>query len=127
MSVFSESFQTGECQHTFSTLVAGPAILAVEGGFKVSSGTAKWYNRSSYGTDFENFEIASHDWERQFQRVLDVGEAPKLSGVPGVRGPLVIASGRIIWEFPIIRGPRRAGLLLQGHHQRDPQVVETAI
>ena len=35
-----------------------PAILAVERGFKVSSGTVKWY-RSSYGTGFDNSEIAS--------------------------------------------------------------------
>ena len=31
-----------------------------KGGFKVSSGTVKWY-RSRYGTDFDNSEIASPD------------------------------------------------------------------
>ena len=36
----------------------GLLFWLLNGGFKVSSGTAKWY-RNSYGTDFDNSEIAS--------------------------------------------------------------------
>ena len=32
--------------------------MLFQGGFKVSSGTVQWY-RSSSGTDFDNFQIAS--------------------------------------------------------------------
>ena len=44
--------------HLSWALGQGQLFWLFEAGFKVSSGTVKWY-RSSYGTDFENSEIAS--------------------------------------------------------------------
>ena len=43
---------------TTSPVCSGSAILLLKGRFKVSSGIVEWC-RSSYGTDFENSEIAS--------------------------------------------------------------------
>ena len=60
----AEAFR-GLGSHRLQEEVSGPgqfhtgaAILSVEGGFKVSSGTVRPY-RSSYGADFDDPEIAS--------------------------------------------------------------------
>ena len=53
-----EGRDPGRALRPLRALARRPAIVAVERGFKASSGAVKWY-RSRCGTELENSEIAS--------------------------------------------------------------------